>query len=336
MGPQAASRPATLSERADELEERMMQELKERVATKSVLFTLADGKLEMESGAAVLARNPGKYFLMGADPRLPQMPDKPTLIDFFRCRFASTNHLLQSATHALKAGLDEKLVLACLLHDIGVVSFIRCDHGYWGAQLIEPYVEEEVSWAVRAHQSLRFYPDESVGYKYPEMYVKLFGPDYRPEPYIEEEYKRARAHKWYMISRLITVNDIYSFDPDAKVELDDFTDVIAHVAHADVADPVFVITGASFRLEAPACVGIPADYWLRRSSLRFGHGLRSSCRESRSVGPPAQSLPKADRNDQRHVRQTREPPSVHGTARRPRDFHAGVQIFPRHRSARRE
>jgi len=215
-----------LSERADELEERMMQELNERVATKSVLFTLADGKLEMESGAAVLARNPGKYFLMGADPRLPKMPAKPTLMDFFRCRFASTNHLLQSATHALKAGLDEKLVLACLLHDIGVVSFIRCDHGYWGAQLIERYVEEEVSWAVRAHQALRFYPDESVGYKYPEMYVKLFGPDYRPEPYIEEEYKRARAHKWYMSARLITVNDIYSFDPDAKVELDDFTDII--------------------------------------------------------------------------------------------------------------
>ncbi len=226
MGSQAASRPATLSERADELEERMMQELNERVATKSVLFTLADGKLEMESGAAVLARNPGKYFLMGADPRLPKMPAKPTLMDFFRCRFASTNHLLQSATHALKAGLDEKIVLACLLHDIRVVSFIRCDHGYWGAQLIEPYVEEEVSWAVRAHQALRFYPDESVGYKYPEMYVKLFGPDYRPEPYIEEEYKRARAHKWYMSARLITVNDIYSFDPDAKVELDDFTDII--------------------------------------------------------------------------------------------------------------
>ena len=226
MGSQAASRPATLSERADELEERMMQELNERVATKSVLFTLADGKLEMESGAAVLARNPGKYFLMGADPRLPKMPAKPTLMDFFRCRFASTNHLLQSATHALKAGLDEKIVLACLLHDIRVVSFIRCDHGYWGAQLIEPYVEEEVSWAVRAHQALRFYPDESVGYKYPEMYVKLFGPDYRPEPYIEEEYKRARAHKWYMSARLITVNDIYSFDPDARVELDDFTDII--------------------------------------------------------------------------------------------------------------
>jgi hypothetical protein len=227
MGPHAAaSRPLTPSEQADELEERMMEELNDKIATKSVLFTLADGQTDMVSGAQLMAQNPGKHFLMGADPRLPKMPEKPTLIDFFKLRFASTNHLLQSATHALKAGLDEKVVLACLLHDIGVVSFIRCDHGYWGAQLIEPYVDEEVSWSVRVHQALRFFPDESVGYKYPDLYVKFFGADYKPEPYIQEEYQRARDHKYYMTARLICVNDIYSFDPDAKVDLDDFVDII--------------------------------------------------------------------------------------------------------------
>jgi hypothetical protein len=186
----------TLSERADELEEQMMHELNQKIATKSVLFGMADGKVEIASGNDLLAKNPGKYFLMGADKRLPEMPEKPTLIDFFQRRFASTAHLLQSAKHALKNGLPEKTILACLLHDIGVVSFIRCDHGYWGAQLIEPYVDEEVSWAIRMHQALRFFPDESVGYKYPDQYIKLFGPEYRPEPYIEEAYKRARNHKW--------------------------------------------------------------------------------------------------------------------------------------------
>jgi hypothetical protein len=218
--------PLTLSERADELEEQLMNELSERIATKSVLFNMGDGKVEMEGGAALQAKHPGKLFLMGADPRLPKMPDKPTLIDFFKLRFASTAHLLQSATHALKAGMDEKVILACLLHDIGVVSFIRCDHGYWGAQMIEPYVDEEVSWAVRTHQALRFFPDESVGYKYPDMYIKYFGADYEPEPYIKAEYERARNHKWYMTSRLICVNDIYSFDPNAKVDLDDFVDIV--------------------------------------------------------------------------------------------------------------
>ena len=220
------ARPQSLSERADELEEGMMHDLAERVATKSVLFGMADGKVEIASGNDLLAKNPGKYFLMGADPRLPKMPDKPQLLDFFKQRFASTNHLLQSATLALKAGHSEKVVLACLLHDIGVVGFIRCDHGYWGAQLIEPYVDEEVSWAIKVHQALRFFPDESVGYGYPDMYKKYFGEDYQPEPYIVEEYQRARSHKHYMTSRLITVNDIYSFDPNAKVNLDDFVDII--------------------------------------------------------------------------------------------------------------
>ena len=93
----------TLSARADALEEHMMHEL-EHIVTKSVLFGMDDGKVEMDSGPALMAKNPGKYMLMGADPRLPKMPAKPTLLDYFRCRFASTSHLLQSATHALKVG----------------------------------------------------------------------------------------------------------------------------------------------------------------------------------------------------------------------------------------
>jgi len=220
------ARSPTLSERADDLEEAMMHQLTERIATKSTWCYLADGKVAMADGMALLAANPGKHFLMGADPRLPAMPEKPTLLDFFRARFAATSHLLQSATHALKGGQPEKVVLACLLHDIGVASFIRCDHGYWGAPMIEPYVDEEVSWAVRMHQALRFFPDSSVGYEYPQMYINNFGADYKPEPYIMRDYERAKNHKWYMSARLICINDIYSFDPNAKVDLDDFVDII--------------------------------------------------------------------------------------------------------------
>ncbi len=220
-----AAQPKTLSERADELEHEMEQQL-EHAVSKSLLFNLADGRVGIDSSAALNEKYPGKYMLMGDDPRLPKMPAKPELLDYFHLRFASMNHLLQSATHALKAGLPEKVILACLLHDIGVSGFIRADHGYWGAQMIEPYVDEEVSWAIRVHQALRFFPDELVGYKYPDMYLKLFGPDYKPEPYIVEEYKRAREHKWYMTARQICVNDIYSFDPNAKVNIDDFVDIV--------------------------------------------------------------------------------------------------------------
>jgi hypothetical protein len=154
------------------------------------------------------------------------MPEKPTLFDFFKYRFGPANHLLQSARLAQKSGAGEKLVMACLVHDIGIAGFIRGDHGYWAAQLVEPYVDEEVSWAIRYHQALRFYADESVGYRYPELYTKLFGDDYTPEPYIERDYKDALNHKWYMTARLLTVNDLYAFDPTVKVELEEFTDIV--------------------------------------------------------------------------------------------------------------
>ena len=165
-----------MSEHADMLEEEKMHEM-ERIITRSTLAHLMDGSVKMDTSVEMRARHPGKFFLMGDDPRLPPMPEKPTLVDYFRHRFASTAHLLQSATHALKGGQPEKVVLACLLHDIAIVSFIRCDHGYWGAQMIEPYVDEEVAWAVKTHQALRFFPDESVGYRYPDLYKQLFGPE---------------------------------------------------------------------------------------------------------------------------------------------------------------
>jgi hypothetical protein len=230
MGPQAANAnkltsQMTLSEKADHLEEQMMLDL-DRIVTKSVFSNLTDGRVEMEGGAMLQAKHPGKYFNMGEDPRLPKMPDKPTLMDYFKYRLASTNHLLQSGALAIKNGHSEKVVLACLLHDIAVVGFIRCDHGYWGAQMIAPYVDEEVSEAIRMHQALRFFPDESYGYGYPDLYKKYFGDDYEPEPYIKEEYKRARDSKYYGTSRLICVNDIYAFDPNANVSLDQFEDII--------------------------------------------------------------------------------------------------------------
>jgi hypothetical protein len=216
----------TLSRRADELEEKMAQEL-EYLVVKSRLHMLAEADMGPPPNAGMLMRaNPNVRVLMGDDPRLPAMPEKPTLIDFFKHRFGTSMHLLQSAHHARKAGLPEKMVLASLLHDIAVVGFIRGDHGYWGAQLVEPYVDEEVTWAIRAHQVLRFYPDEAVGYEYPQAYVALFGADYRPDPYLDEDYKRMRNHKWYMSGRQITMHDIYSFDPDLHVELEEFTDII--------------------------------------------------------------------------------------------------------------
>jgi hypothetical protein len=218
--PQAAQ---TFSERADSLEHEKIAELN-LIASPSAIYLSGDRDPRLPMPPPPLGK--GQYMLMGADARLPKMPDRPTLLDFFKYRFFPANHVLQSAKLALKGGHTEKIVLACLLHDIAIMGFIRCDHGYWCEQMVAPYVDEEIAWAIRAHQVLRFYPDPAVGYEYPQMYVRLFGEGYRPEPYIEAAYKKMRAHKWYMTGRMITVNDIYAFDPNAKVAMDEFTDII--------------------------------------------------------------------------------------------------------------
>jgi hypothetical protein len=171
-------------------------------------------------------RGVGNIFASGRNmTRLPPMPERPTLLDFFKLRFQPANHVLQSATRAMKTGMSEEVILACLLHDV-VQTLIKADHGWWGAQLFEPYVPEKTTFGIRYHQALRFYPDEAAGYEYPDMYKSTFGVDYTPPQYIQETYKMVRAHKWYMEPRLVTVNDLYAFDPNAVVSIDPFVDII--------------------------------------------------------------------------------------------------------------
>ena len=157
---------------------------------------------------------------------LEPMSAKPTFLEFFEKRLAAKNHVLQSATHALKTGQPERTVMACLLHDT-VQSFIKADHGYFGAQLYAPYVDERISWGIKYHQALRFYPDPAVGYEYPyELYNRIFGEDYVPPDYIARDYEFAKSHAWYMEARLITVNDLYAFEPGVVLTIDPFVDIV--------------------------------------------------------------------------------------------------------------
>jgi len=173
-------------------------------------------------------RGAGSLFVAGRGENvkiLERLPEKPTLLDFFRLRFQPANHVLQSATRAMKTGMKEEVILACLLHDV-VLNLIKPDHGWWGAQLVEPYVPEKTSFAIRYHQTLRFYADEEAGYEYPDSYHRTFGVDYVPPPHIQATYKMLKNHKWYMEPRMVTVNDLYSFDPKAVVTIDPFIDII--------------------------------------------------------------------------------------------------------------
>ena len=222
----------TSEQKADALEEFMEDELEE--------YTLQQGR---QSGryptVAEIAeqnkdltrprrRGGGRMFFPGRDGKLQAlmpMPEKPTLLDFFKYRFGTGTHVMQSAGRALKTGMDEKVVLACLLHDV-INTLMSADHGWWGGQFIEPYVPAETAFAVRYHSTLRFFPDSDYGYEYPESYLRTFGEDYVPEPYLQRTYKKVRNHKWYEYSRLVTVNDLYAFDRSKTVSIEPFIDII--------------------------------------------------------------------------------------------------------------
>lgn len=177
----------------------------------------------------ILAKlSPGTVLMMGDNPDLPTMPERPKLLDFFKYRLTDVTcrHLLTSAKRALDQGQDDKIVLACLLHDIANGCLLRSDHGYWGAQMIAPYVDEEIAWAVQNHQALRYFADPSVGYAYPESYIRFFGADYSPPEYIREAARLAQQHRWYMSARLVTMYDIYFFDRFEPIDPEIFTDIV--------------------------------------------------------------------------------------------------------------
>jgi hypothetical protein len=216
--------------KADALEHWMEEHLDEQVAaaqgqTPEKFPTVAEIEAQIETRD--FRRGAGSLFTSnrGNVKKLEKMPKNPTLFDFFRLRFAPANHVLQSATRAMKTGMSEEIILACLLHDC-VLSLIKPDHGWWGAQLFEPYIPEKSAFAIRYHQTLRFYADSDAGYEYPDQYYRIFGHDYTPPPHIEATYKMLKNHKWYMEPRMVTVNDLYAFDPNAKVSIDPFTDII--------------------------------------------------------------------------------------------------------------
>jgi hypothetical protein len=233
-GPEAAKRMDSEA-RADALESHMMAKLNQAQAGQPETAPPESKKYpsvaEVEAGIETRKYREGVGFMYvprnGENVRrLAPMPANATLYDFFKLRFMDTsNHVLQSAALAKRNGMSEEIILACLLHDV-VQEIIRTDHGWWGAQLFEPYVSEKVSFAIRYHQTLRYYPDPSVGYEYPDLYRQLFGANYVPPPYIQATYEMVRKHRWYMDARLVTVNDLYAFDPKAVVSIEPFEDII--------------------------------------------------------------------------------------------------------------
>ena len=145
-----------------------------------------------------------------AQEHMPHILDMPNRIikmlyelQFIKGGFAvnQLEHCLQTATRAYRAGEADKMVLLCLIHDIGkVVSVLG--HGEIAAEIVKPYVSEDTYDILRTHQDFQgkhyyHYQNKStelrVNYKYEVWYDKCvkftddydqisFDPNYDNEP----------------------------------------------------------------------------------------------------------------------------------------------------------
>lgn len=121
-------------------------------------------------------------------------------------------HCLQTATRAERAGADEEMIVAALVHDMGKV-ISTANHAEIAASILRPFVREEVRWVVLVHQDF-----EGL------HYYHHFGQD----PNARDRYKGHPAFD--LAARFADEWDQVSFDPEYDtLPLDHFVPLIREV-----------------------------------------------------------------------------------------------------------
>src|ERR1700683_4208749 len=84
--------------RAESLEEYMSEQLEQSQAPAAPEHFPTVAELEAQNADRARRRGLGAVFggRAGHTPKLAKMPEKPTLQDFFKYRFSTVNHVLQS------------------------------------------------------------------------------------------------------------------------------------------------------------------------------------------------------------------------------------------------
>ena len=105
-------------------------------------------------------------------------------------------HCLQTATRAERGGADDEVIVAALCHDVG--KFISVpNHPAIAAEILKPYVREEVYWMIKAHQDFQG-----------RHYYHHFGGD----PNARDKYA---GQPWYGLAEHFADDwDQTAFDPD--------------------------------------------------------------------------------------------------------------------------
>ena len=132
-------------------------------------------------------------------------------------------HSLQTASRAERAGADEELVAAALLHDIGD-ELAPYNHTEIAAGILRPYVRPEVTWIVEQHGLFQAY-----------YYTHHFGGDRHAR-------NRFRGHPWYEACAGFCENwDQASFDPAyPTMPLGHFEPLVQRIFSRPAHDPRYV------------------------------------------------------------------------------------------------
>jgi predicted HD phosphohydrolase len=108
-------------------------------------------------------------------------------------------HSLQTATRAERAGADDEVVFASLLHDVGKAVSVP-NHPAISAEMIRPYVRDDVYRMIKYHQDFQG-----------RHYYAHFGAD----PDARDQY---RGESFYALTEQFADDwDQTSFDPDYDV-----------------------------------------------------------------------------------------------------------------------
>ena len=107
-------------------------------------------------------------------------------------------HALQTATLAEQAGADEELVFGALCHDIGK-NISVFNHPAIAAEMIRPYVRDEVYHVIRVHQDFQ---------------GKHYYAHFNQDPNARDQY---RDEPWYdLAAQFADEWDQIAFDPDGE------------------------------------------------------------------------------------------------------------------------
>jgi len=108
-------------------------------------------------------------------------------------------HCLQTATRAERAGADDEVVFASLMHDVGKAISVP-NHPAIAAEIIRPYVRDEVVEMIRVHQDFQG-----------RHYYHHFGGD----PNAREQHRDTLAPATFSLAtRFADEWDQTAFDPD--------------------------------------------------------------------------------------------------------------------------